>query len=76
MKITSITLTPDEIAVLIDGLDAYRYWQLTAENGLEYLRSNGDVKLEEIEDDQVRAAFEEVAALESRLEAVKRQLEG
>lgn len=74
MRTTSITFTHDEIVNLIEGLDAYRYWQLTADNNLEYLRSDGDVRVDAIEDDRVRKVFEEIGALQSRLEAVRCEL--
>ena len=74
MKTASVTLTPDEIVLLMDGLDAYRYWQLTGENDLEHLRSNGDVRVDEVEDEQVRVELAEIAALESRLEAMRLEL--
>ena len=74
MKTASVTLTPDEIALLMDGLDAYRYWQLTGENDLEHLRNNGDVRVNGVEDEQVRVELAEIAALESRLEAMRLEL--
>jgi len=75
MRTTNITLTHDEIVNLIEGLDAYRYWQLTADNNLEHLRSDGDVRVDQIEDEQVRTIFEEIDALQSRLETVRHELE-
>ena len=58
----------------MDGLDAYRYWQLTGENDLEHLRNNGDVRVNGVEDEQVRAKLAEIASLESRLEAMRLEL--
>ena len=74
MKSASIAITYNEVVNLIEGLDAYRYWQLTADHGLEYLRNGGDVRVDEIEDEHLRAEFAEIDALESRLEAIRLEL--
>jgi hypothetical protein len=59
----AITLTADELAILVDALDSHIYWQLSDPDA----RSSGFVRGDGSADADIAAEIREAAALHDRL---------
>lgn len=69
--LAGLSLSLDELTLVLEGLDSYRYWQLSD----ELYRHDGHVRDPGSDDPEKREQIEQVNLLEEKLEAIRAALQ-